>query len=75
VERNWAGIVESCVEYACYPTVIFFEKLDDEEEYDISKSFDLSTSQLEDLLKCAKEADRLNSGNMEELYSHRTIEE
>ena len=75
VEGNWASIIETCVEYSCYPTVLFYEKLDPDEEYDVSRDFRLYTSQLENMIKIAREADRLNSSSIEELYSHRTIEE
>ncbi len=28
---GWAAVIEQCVEFSCYPTVLFFEKLETED--------------------------------------------
>ena len=28
---GWAAVIEQCVEFSCYPTVLFFEKLESED--------------------------------------------
>ena len=32
-KENWFGLIEHCIEMACYPTVLFYEKLDENEDY------------------------------------------
>ena len=71
---NWHGIIEKCIELSCFPSVLFFERLDADEDYEQSKDFNLSSLQLDQLLKKAKKHDILNSGNIEDIYGPETIE-
>jgi len=74
VADNWSGVVEECVEYRSYPTVLFYEKLDPEEELPENKWFKLTPSEIEVLIRKANEADLLNSSNLEDIYGKDMIE-
>jgi hypothetical protein len=53
---NWQDVVKQCVELRTYPTVIFYEKLDPNE--DEPKSFtEMRESEIVHLLRCSKNAD------------------
>ena len=53
IENNWFGIIEQCISLASYPTVIFYEKLNNDEQYNKSQDFNLKGIHLEDLNKKA----------------------
>ena len=42
VDDNWLGVIDQCVQLACWPSVLFYEKLDSEEQYNFSKGFKLT---------------------------------
>ena len=42
MKESWFTLIEQCVQLACYPTVLFYEKLDDNEEYKASEAFNLT---------------------------------
>jgi hypothetical protein len=67
--RNWEGVIEQCLEYRSYPTILFYEKLDPEEDYDKSLNFNLIAYELDRLLQLGKRCDVLYSNNFEDLYS------
>jgi len=47
VPGNWHGIIQQCIELSCFPSVLFFEKLDPEEDYERSKNFKMSSLELD----------------------------
>lgn len=67
--KNWEGVIEQCLEYRSYPTILFFEKLDPEEDYDKSMYFNLLSHDLNRLMQLGKKCDVLYSTNFEDLYS------
>ena len=67
--RNWEGIIEQCLEGRSYPTILFYERLDPDEEYTASKDFSFYSTQLDALLKLAKKCDVLYSTDFADLYS------
>ena len=36
LKESWFGIIENCIDMASYPTVLFYEKLDENEKYEES---------------------------------------
>ena len=62
------------MEYRSYPTVLFYEKLDSEEDVPESKSFKVMSSEIDLLIRKANEADLLSSNNLEEIYGKDMIE-
>jgi len=32
-KRNWEAVIEQCVEFVCYPTVLMFEKVNGNDEF------------------------------------------
>lgn len=67
--KNWFGVIEQCLEYRSYPTILFYEKLDPDEDYTKSKDFSLNSFELDRLLQLGKKCDVLYSTNFEDLYS------
>jgi hypothetical protein len=68
VEENWFGIVKECIDFACYPTVLFYEKLDAEDRYEKSKSFELTSQNKTYLTSLSTESDINHSNNFEDIY-------
>jgi hypothetical protein len=54
--------------------VLFYEKLDPEEEYERSKSFKLTSHNQTELTKLSTESDMYHSNNFENIYGPETIE-
>ena len=42
LKDSFFGLIEQCLEAASYPTVLFYEKLSEDEEYKTSPGFNLS---------------------------------
>ena len=57
VTRNWPAVIEYCIDNRMYPTVLFFEKLAEEEEedaeYKMSEEFNVTDSDIRDLSSLA----------------------
>ena len=54
--------------------MLFYEKLDPEEEYERSKSFKLTSHYQTELTKLSTESDMYHSNNFENIYGPETIE-
>ena len=67
--KNWEGVIEHCLEFRSYPTILFFEKLDPDEDYSPSRDFSLLSYTLDKLLQLGKKCDVLYSTNFEDMYS------
>jgi hypothetical protein len=70
---NWYGLLEQCVEMATYPTVLFYEKLDPNEEYEKSKGFNLNDKDISDLHRWAEKMNLQHSANVEDMFSQDEI--
>jgi hypothetical protein len=49
LKEGWFTLIEQCVQAASYPTVLFYEKLDENESYTASTGFNLSERDISDL--------------------------
>jgi len=61
------------VQLACYPTVLFYEKLDENEDYKQSMAFNLTDKDLDDLYNYAVKMNKQHSLNIEEMFSQEEI--
>ena len=49
LKDNWFGLISQMVEMASYPTILFYEKLDENDNYKTSAGFNLNDRDLSDL--------------------------
>ena len=49
LKDNWFGLISQMVEMASYPTILFYEKLDQNDNYKTSAGFNLNDRDLSDL--------------------------
>lgn len=74
LKDNWLGLIEQMVEMACYPTILFYEKLDENDKYKVSAGFNLSDEDLLDLQAFAEKMNLEYSLNIEDMFSKEYIE-
>ena len=46
LKDNWFGLISQMVEMASYPTILFYEKLDENDNYESSAGFNLNDREL-----------------------------
>ena len=66
IADNWGGVIQECVEQKVFPTVLFYEKLHDEEEdakYDLKKEFTQTSRDITKLVTLANKIERDNEEN------------
>ena len=76
VQDNWSGILQECIEYKVFPTVLFFEKLasvEDDAEYAQRKEFSQVSRELSRLVNQAQTVEREERQNTD--FSAADIEE
>ena len=74
MKESWFTLLEQCVQFACYPTVLFYEKLDENEDYRQSMAFNLTDQDLEDLFNYAVKMNKQHSGNIDDIFSQEEIQ-
>jgi hypothetical protein len=74
LRESWFTLVESCVQLACYPTVLFYEKLDPREDYNKSTSFALTDKDISDLFNFSLKMNRHHAQSVEEMFSQEEIQ-
>ena len=76
IADNWGGVIQECVEQKVFPTVLFYEKLLNEEEdakYDLKKEFTQTSRDISKLVTLAGKVERDNEENTN--FSQADIEE
>ena len=54
---TWQSVIDQCVDFSCYPTVFFFEKIDpNEPKPNVKSTHQLSAAQVSQLFMKSQEA-------------------
>ena len=76
VTKNYPGVIELCIENNFFPTVVFYEKYQEEDgEYESKKAFNLNLNTLEELVLQADSLDRIAKAPIEDLYDVNELEQ